>query len=88
MLTRASNVLAAPLRSLRSGLPWLLRGRPEQSVVRAKGTVDGNHGGWRRKLPDARGHSVGPTMEEGAVFSFLYLKKIKISKIYVGFGKF
>ena len=23
-----------------------------------------------------------------AVFSFLYLKKIKISKIYVGFGKF
>jgi len=23
-----------------------------------------------------------------AVFSFLYLKKLKISKIYVGFGKF
>ena len=26
--------------------------------------------------------------EDGAVFSFLYLKKIKISKIYVRFGKF
>jgi len=25
---------------------------------------------------------------KNAVFSFLYLKKIKISKIYVGFGKF
>ena len=24
----------------------------------------------------------------GAVFSFLYLKKVKISKIYIGFGKF
>ena len=30
--------------------------------------------------------AVGPPTQ--AVFSFLYLKKIKISKIYVGFGKF
>ena len=29
-----------------------------------------------------------PVMPDQAVFSFLYLKKIKISKIYVGFGKF
>ena len=32
--------------------------------------------------------NMGSTRERKTVFSFLYLKKIKISKIYVRFGKF
>ena len=56
-------------------------------------SIDSNDGGNEQKRKNAA-NSWAPSgwaereREGAAVFSFLYLKKIKISKIYVCFGKF
>ena len=45
-------------------------------------------GQWKHKLEWASNGWPGKGNAAWAVFSFLYLKKIKISKIYVRFGNF
>ena len=62
-----------------------LMGPPQQSRAGTRMQADSYVG--RQNRPSSRAANQYEA-EDGAVFSFLYLKKIKISKIYVRFGKF
>ena len=73
-LSRLTLVLPFPNRRLQPA------GRPQGESGTEGGRCLHSRPNWARED--------GHVAARRAVFSFLYLKKIKISKIYVGFGKF
>ena len=84
----------AALGASRGSSPgWRAEGGGAQGAA-ACGAVEGDwvrdgSGGWCFSTNSDAAHHRRPAKGAGsAVFSFLYLKKIKISKIYVCFGKF
>ena len=77
-----------PRVTSRCGAPWRHPTAPPRGPPGGPPTADARRAPHGGRAEPRRGPPTRAAPPDAAVFSFLYLKKIKILKIYVGFGKF